>query len=145
LIARPGRGPGLAQPYAMSAARLARIAEQIQRELSELIRTELRDPRVRLVTVTGVEITRDQSHAKVFFTSLGTAEDNVACGEGLDRAAGFLRAGLSHRLTTRTVPALAFVHDDSIERGVRLSKLIDDAVAPPPAPPRPRARRKGAS
>ena len=125
----------------MSAARLARIAEQIQRELSELIRTELRDPRVRLVTVTGVEITRDQSHAKVFFTSLGSPEDNAACGEGLERAAGFLRAGLSHRLTTRTVPALAFVHDDSIERGVRLSKLIDDAVAPAPAPAR--AKRRG--
>jgi ribosome-binding factor A len=129
----------------MSAARLARIAEQIQRELSELIRTELRDPRVRLVTVTGVEITRDQSHAKVFFTSLGSPEDNLACGEGLERAAGFLRAGLSHRLTTRTVPALNFVHDDSIERGVRLSKLIDDAVAPAPAPARPRARRRGVS
>ena len=125
----------------MSAARLARIAEQIQRELSELIRTELRDPRVRLVTVTGVEITRDQSHAKVFFTSLGSAEENAACGEGLERAAGFLRAGLSHRLTTRTVPALTFVHDDSIERGVRLSKLIDDAVAPPT--PTGRAGRRG--
>ena len=129
----------------MSTARLARIAEQIQRELSELIRTELRDPRVRLVTVTGVELTRDQAHARVFFTSLGSPEENRACGEGLERAAGFLRAGLSHRLTTRTVPALAFVHDDSIERGVRLSKLIDDAVAAPPAPMRPRARRRGAT
>lgn len=129
----------------MSTARLARIAEQIQRELSELIRTELRDPRVRLVTVTGVELTRDQSHAKVFFTSLGSPEENQACGAGLDRAAGFLRAGLSHRLSTRTVPALAFVHDDSIERGVRLSKLIDDAIASPPAAVRPRARRRGAT
>jgi ribosome-binding factor A len=118
---------------AMMTARLARIAEQIRRELSELIRLELRDPRVKLVTLTGVELSRDQSHAKVFFTTLGSAEDVMASAEGLDRAAGFLRAGLAHRLSTRTVPELHFAYDESIERGVRLSRLIDDALAPPPA------------
>jgi ribosome-binding factor A len=135
----------------MSTARLARIADQIQRELSELIRLELRDPRVRLVTLTGVELTRDQSHAKVFFTVLGTAEEAEACGEGLTRAAGFLRGGLAHRLSTRSVPDLHFAYDDSVERGVRLSRLIDAAVAPPAeaspveAPPvePPRRRRPG--
>jgi ribosome-binding factor A len=122
----------------MSTARLARIADQIQRELSELVRLELRDPRVKLVTLTGVEISRDQSHAKVWFTMLGSPEDAEACGEGLSRAAGFLRAGLAHRLSTRTVPELHFAYDDSIERGVRLSRLIDEAVtAPPPSPPEP--------
>ncbi len=139
----------------MSTARLARIADQIQRELSELIREELRDPRVRMVTVTGVEITRDQSHAKVWFTTLGSPEEAKACDEGLARAAGFLRAGLAHRLSTRTVPELHFAYDESIERGVRLSRLIDEAVgtaaeplppeeSPPPAepPPAPRRRRK---
>ena len=115
----------------MSTARLARIADQIQRELSELIREGLRDPRVKLVTITGVELARDQSHAKVFFTTLGTAEEAQACGDGLERAAGFLRGGLAHRLSTRTVPELHFAYDDSIERGVRLSRLIDEAVAPP--------------
>ena len=120
----------------MSTARLARIADQIQRELAELIREELRDPRVKLVTLTGVELSRDQSHAKIFFTRLGTEEEVQACGEGLTSAAGFLRAGLSHRLSTRTVPELHFAYDDSIERGVRLSRLIDEAVAPPPAPAR---------
>lgn len=120
----------------MSTARLARIADQIQRELSELIREELRDPRVKkLVTVTGVELSGDQSHAKVFFTVLGPPEDIQACGEGLARAAGFLRAGLAHRLSTRTVPDLHFAYDESVERGVRLSRLIDEAVAPPPATP----------
>ncbi len=119
----------------MSTARLARIADQIQRELSELIREGLRDPRVKLVTITGVELTRDQSHAKVFFTTLGTTEEAQACGEGLERAAGFLRGGLAHRLSTRTVPELHFAYDESIERGVRLSRLIDEAVAPP-TPPR---------
>lgn len=118
----------------MSTARLARIADQIQRELAELVRLELRDPRVKLVTLTGVELSRDQSHAKVYFTTLGPAEDASACGEGLSRAAGFLRAGLAHRLSTRTVPELHFAYDESIERGVKLSRLIDEAVAAPPAP-----------
>jgi ribosome-binding factor A len=120
----------------MSTARLARIADQIQRELAELIREELRDPRVKLVTLTGVELSRDQSHAKIFFTTLGTEEEAQACGDGLMRAAGFLRAGLARRLSTRTVPELHFSYDASIERGVRLSRLIDEAVAPPPAPAR---------
>lgn len=125
----------------MSTARLARIADQIQRELSELVRLELRDPRVKMVTITGVEISRDQSHAKVWFTTLGSPEDAQACGEGLARAAGFLRAGLAHRLTTRTVPELHFAYDESIERGARLSRLIDEAVAPPPPAPAPRRRK----
>ncbi len=120
----------------MSTARLARIADQIQRELAELIRLELRDPRVKLVTVTGVELARDQSHAKVFFTTLGSAEEGRACLDGLVRAAGFLRTGLAHRLTTRKVPELHFAYDESVERGVRLSQLIDEAVAPPPRAPR---------
>ncbi|NJD87275.1 MAG: 30S ribosome-binding factor RbfA [Betaproteobacteria bacterium] len=125
----------------MSTARLARIADQIQRELSELVRLELRDPRVKMVTLTGVEISRDQSHAKVWFTTLGSPEEARACGEGLARAAGFLRAGLAHRLTTRTVPELHFAYDESIERGARLSRLIDEAVAPPPPAPAPRRRK----
>ncbi len=125
----------------MSTARLARIADQIQRELAELVRLELRDPRVKLVTLTGVELSRDQSHAKVFFTTLGPPQDVEACAEGLGRAAGFLRAGLAHRLSTRTVPELHFEYDESIERGVKLSRLIDEAVSPPPPPPVPRRKR----
>jgi ribosome-binding factor A len=126
----------------MGVARSNRIADQIQRELAELVRLELRDPRVRLVTLTGVELTRDHSHAKVYFTVLGSPDDAQATLEGLQRAAGFLRSNLSHRLSTRTVPELHFAYDESVERGVRLSKLIDDALAPPPAPPsKPRARK----
>ena len=114
----------------MPAARHARIADQIQRELAELVRTELRDPRIGMVTLTGVEITRDQSHAKVFFTVLGPEGAAREASEGLRRAAGFLRSALAHRLTTRSVPELHFEHDESVERGVRLSKLIDEAVKP---------------
>ena len=125
----------------MSNARSARIADQIQRSLAELIRTELRDPRVGLVTLTGVELSRDQSHAKVFYTVLGTGPDVEAAGQGLARAAGFLRSELAHRLTTRKVPELHFEFDESVERGVRLSRIIDEAVKPPPKPAR---RRKPA-
>ena len=125
----------------MGTARSARIADQIQRELAELIRLELRDPRVRLVTVTAIELSRDQSHAKVFFTVLGGEVEAKETLEGLQRAAGFLRTNLAHRLSTRSVPELHFEYDASIERGARLSKLIDEAVAPKPAERKPRTRR----
>ena len=126
------------------STRTSRIADQIQRELAELVRTEVRDPRVGLVTLTGVELSRDQSHAKVFYTVLGAASAAEEAQAGLDRAAGFLRSQLAHRLTIRKVPELHFAFDESVERGVRLSKLIDEAVNPPPpaAPARkPRTRR----
>lgn len=112
--------------------RSRRIAEQIQRELSEVIRLELKDPRVGMVTITDVEVSQDYSHAKVFFTTLG---DTVKVGEtvtGLARAAGFLRSQLAHRLKLRIVPQLQFKYDESVERGMRLSRLIDEAVATDP-------------
>lgn len=124
----------------MTAPRRARIADQIQRELADLIRLEVRDPRVGMVTLTGVELSRDQSHAKVFFTVLGPESAAEAACDGLQNAAGFLRSGLAHRLSTRSVPELAFAYDESIERGARLTRLIDEAVRPPAPPPR---RRRG--
>ena len=127
----------------MTAPRRARIADQIQRELAELIRTELRDPRVGMVTLTGVEVSGDQSHAKVFFTVLGAESVAQEALEGLRHAAGFLRTGLARRLSTRSVPDLHFEHDESVERGMRLSKLIDEAVTPKPAARRPRGRSAG--
>ena len=115
-----------------TSPRARRVADEIQRELAELVRTELRDPRIGMVTLTGVEVSRDQSHAKVFFTVLGPEGAVREATEGLKRAAGFLRTELAHRLTTRSVPELHFEHDESVERGVRLSKLIDEAVKPVP-------------
>jgi len=124
----------------VTAPRRARIADQIQRELAEAIRTELRDPRVStMVTLTGVEMSRDGSHAKVFFTVLGAESAARDAVEGLQSAAGFLRSQIAHRLSTRSVPELHFHFDESVERGVRLSRLIDEAVAPPK--PARRARR----
>ncbi len=108
-------------------ARTDRVAEQMQRELAELVRTEVKDPRVRMVTLTGVEVARDYSHAKVFYTTLEGNHAQVQ--KGLERAAGFLRSQLAHAMKLRITPQLHFVFDASVERGAHLSKLIDDAIA----------------
>ena len=108
--------------------RTRRVADQIQRELSEIIRLELKDPRVGMVTLTGVEVTPDYSHAKVFFTTMGNEAQRDATERAFARASGFMRTELAHRLRLRVTPDLIFTFDESVERGARLSKLIDDAV-----------------
>ncbi|MBA4142902.1 MAG: 30S ribosome-binding factor RbfA [Nitrosospira sp.] len=110
-------------------SRSLRIADQIQRELADLIRHELKDPRIGMITLTGVEVSQDYSHAKVFYTTLRSDSDNFLISNGLEHAGGFLRSQLSHRLQLRVIPQLHFIYDESIERGVRLSQLIDEAVA----------------
>lgn len=113
----------------MKSQRLHRVAEQLQQELAELLRTEVKDPRVRMVTVTHVDVSADMAHAKVYFTALSGQEHRAEAEGALARTAGFLRSQLSHRLKLFTVPQLHFVYDDSIESGMRLSRLIDEAVA----------------
>ena len=112
--------------------RSRRIAEQIQRELSGIIRLELKDPRVGMITLTDVEVSHDYSHAKVFFTQLGDAAGAEETEHALQHAAGFLRSQLAQRLKLRIVPELHFKYDVSVERGMRLSRLIDAAVATDP-------------
>jgi len=109
-----------------------RIADQIQRELSEIIRMELKDPRVGLITITDVEVTQDNEHAKVFFTALGEPVQQEAAARALNHASGFLRSSLAKVMKLRTVPQLRFNYDISVERGVRLSNLIDEAIASKP-------------
>jgi len=118
---------------AKDPSRLGRIADQIQRDLADLIRSELKDPRVGMITLTGVEVSKDYRHAKISFTTLGGPEIVLQTQQSLQRASGFLRSQLAGGLTLRIVPELHFVHDDSVERGVRLSKLIDEAVASGPS------------
>ena len=108
--------------------RAQRIGDQIQRELVELLRDEVKDPRVGMITITGVEVSADYGHAKIFFTVLAGVEHARETLQALQRAAGFLRTGLSHRLNLYSVPQLHFFYDDSIESGMRLSALIDQAV-----------------
>jgi ribosome-binding factor A len=109
--------------------RSRRIAEQIQRELSDIIRVELKDPRVGMITITDVEMTRDNAHAKVFFTVLGQQPRIDEAAAGLQHAAGYLRSQVAQRIKIRVVPQLHFEYDASVERGIRLSQLIDAAVA----------------
>ena len=110
-------------------ARSLRVADQIQRELAEIIRTELKDPRVAMITLTGVEVTNDYSHAKVFYTLMGDAEQRAETEVGLKKAGGFLRTQIAHRIKLHSIPQLHFVYDASVERGFVLSRLIDEAVA----------------
>jgi ribosome-binding factor A len=128
--------------------RVQRVADQIQRELATLIQMEVNDPRVGMVSVTGVEVSRDIAHAKVFVTVLNTLTDDSQINEStlsepgdldkleikenidaLNKAAGFLRSLLAKRLSTRSVPKLRFYYDGSIARGQQLSSLIDSALA----------------
>jgi len=101
-----------------------RLGDLIQRELSELVQRELRDPRVGMITLTGVDVSPDFSHAKVFFTTLSDAHVAEAT-QGLRRASGFLRSPLATRIKLYTTPELRFEYDESVERGDRLSRLID--------------------
>ncbi|HKU70688.1 MAG TPA: 30S ribosome-binding factor RbfA [Burkholderiales bacterium] len=122
--------------------RSRRIADQIQRELSEIIRLELKDPRVGMITITDVDVSPDTKNARVFFTVLGDQERVEDATAGLRRAAGFLRSSLAHRMEMRSVPQLQFRYDASVERGMRLSQLIDAAVADDAAHGRPKTKRK---
>ena len=110
-----------------SSGRPQKLGDQIQREVSDLLQRELRDPRVAMVTVTSVDVSPDLSHAKVFFTLLEKDKlaDTLA---GLKRSAGFLRSQLARRIKMYTTPELRFEYDESVERGDRLSRLIDAAL-----------------
>ena len=108
-------------------SRTLRVAEQVRRELAELIRDEIRDPRVGLVSISDVEVSRDLAHAKVFFTVMESARSDTQAA--LDRASGFLRRELGRRMIIRSVPQLHFHYDESIKRGSRISAAIDAALA----------------
>ena len=110
--------------------RSLRVADQIAKDLAQLIPKEVPDPRVGLVTITGCDITPDYAHAKVYFTVLGS--DPEACAEGLNNAAGMLRNILFRRLTIHTVPTLHFTIDESVERGFAMDALIREAMKTTP-------------
>ena len=110
-------------------SRSHRVAEQMQRELADLLQFEVKDPRVGMVTITAVEVTGDMAHAKIFY-SASKASDSMQ--QGLEKSAGFLRTQLAKRMLLRTVPQLHFVYDASIDNGMKMSKLIDEALASNP-------------
>ena len=129
------------------SSRAQRVGNQIQKELASLIQLEVSDPRIGMVSITGVEVSRDLSHAKVYVTVMNTLSEDASVNQltlsspgeldrieveenikALSKASGFLRTMLSKRLRTRSIPKLQFYYDNSIERGQQLSGLIDNAL-----------------
>jgi len=111
--------------------RTDRIGDEIQKELSVLIQREMKDPRIGMVTIPAVEVSRDLAHAVVFCTFLGIDEDKKSIAQALkvlDGAQGFLRTQLAKRIRIRTIPKLRFKYDESLTRGRQISSLIDEAV-----------------
>ena len=109
-------------------SRADRVCEQIRRDLADIIRGELKDPRIGMISLTAVELTPDYAHAKIYVTTLDISH-LPEIQAGLRRASGFMRRELGRRVRIHTLPELHFVHDDSLERGASLSKLIDEAAA----------------
>jgi ribosome-binding factor A len=114
------------------------LGELIAEELSDLIRTRMKDPRIGFASVTNVEVSADLRHAKVFVSVMGSAEDQRATMRALEHASGFLRHELAQRLTIRHTPEIVFRLDESIARGARVLELMrqvhDQPAAPADAP-----------
>ena len=123
-------------------SRSTKVAEQMQRELANLLMFEAKDPRVTMVTITAVEVTGDMAHAKIFY-SAPQAQKNTTntpnaanhaktlqtIQNGLEKSAGYLRTQVAKRMLLRTVPQLHFVYDESIDIGIKMAQLIDAAMA----------------
>ena len=121
-------------------SRATRVAEQMQRELADLLMFDVKDPRIGMVTITAVEVTGDMAHAKVFYSapqakstkapsSANHAKTLQSIQNGLENSAGYLRTQVAKRMLLRTVPQLHFVYDASIDIGMKMSQLIDAARA----------------
>jgi ribosome-binding factor A len=110
----------------MPSIRQARVGEMIKRDLAEILQKEITDPRLALVSITGVDVAQDFSIAKVFISAIGDESEKMAALKALQGAAGFLRGRLGHMLDLRTVPKLAFRYDAGVERGVRMFELLRD-------------------
>jgi ribosome-binding factor A len=106
-----------------------RLAEEIKREVTDMLQVELKDPRIcRLSSITDVEVSGDLRHAKLFVSVYGSDEEHSQTLEGLQSAGGFIRSELGKRIRLRYFPELTFCLDPSIQRGVRLSNLISQVV-----------------
>jgi len=113
----------------MKTHRLARVAEAIREVASETILFELRDPRVKGVTVTRAEVSGDLQHAKVFVSIMGSPSEQNLCMHGLRHSAGFLQAKLAKRLQTRFTPVIEFVLDEGVKKSIEMTRLINEALA----------------
>src|SRR5438876_1804152 len=113
----------------MKPYRLARVAEVIRETASETILFELRDPRIKGVTVTRAEVSGDLQHAKVFVSIMGSPKEQDLCMHGLRHAAGFVQSKLASRLQTRFTPTVKFILDQGVKRSIEMTRLINEALA----------------
>lgn len=117
--------------------RTDRVAEAMQREISEILLREVKDPRVSFVTITGVRLSKDLKNARVFFSTLKHGEELEAIMEGLQHAAGFIQRKVGSRLQLRYTPHITFAYDTSFDEGARMDKIlrdIEDGLAPDESP-----------
>jgi ribosome-binding factor A len=111
-------------------ARTDRVSQQIQKEIAVILMREIKDPRLSMTTVSAVEVTRDLAYAKVFVTFFSDTDEEIKASlEVLTEAEGYIRSLLGKRLRARIMPHLRFVYDSSMAEGVRMSALVDKAVA----------------
>ena len=113
----------------MGQHRAIRVAEEIRKEVSQMIGSQLKDPRIGFVTITSVEVTNDLRHAKIFLSTLGSEEARKETFTALNKAKGFVRTELSGRLKLRCTPELVFVFDESVEHGAKILKLLNEVNA----------------
>lgn len=112
----------------MASKRIARLNEQLKREIAGLLRTEVRDPRIGLVSVTGVQVATDLGSARVFVQVLGDDRERAETLAGLDAAAPFLRRTLGQELRIRRIPELRFLEDPSLERAQRIERILSQVL-----------------
>lgn len=113
----------------MKAHRLARVAEVVREVASETILFELKDPRVKMVTVTRAEVSADLQHAKVYVSVMGSEKEQELTMHGLKHATGFVQAKLAARLKTRFTPAIKFIKDEGVKKSIEVTRLINEALA----------------
>src|SRR5919204_3143624 len=112
----------------MKTHRLARVAEAVREVASETILFELRDPRVKMVTVTRAEVSGDLQHAKVYVSVMGTPQEQELTMHGLRSSAGYVQSKLARRLQTRFTPVIQFVLDQGVKKSIEISRLINEAL-----------------
>ncbi|MCY9692446.1 30S ribosome-binding factor RbfA [Paenibacillus alginolyticus] len=108
----------------MARVRVGRVGEQIKKELSQIVQSELKDPRIGFLTVTGVEVTNDLSLARVFLSVMGTEEEKTATLKALSVGSGYIRSELGKRIRLRKIPELQFKFDASIDYGSHIDNLL---------------------
>jgi len=109
-----------------SIVRTTRVAEQMKKEVASIVEKDLKDPRIGFITITNVELSNDLRHAKIFFSSLGSEEEQKRSLAGLDNAKGFIRKEIASRIQLRYAPEILFRIDNSIEHGVKIAQILSE-------------------